>query len=105
MIIEPYSLSMNSEPRIPLKKTITYARYYLTHWKAELEFKKNIREAVGNGTSVSAPGEVAYQLYDHTMYYYPMGIDSVDVVLLQVDDTKTGKKRSIQPIMVNKTKI
>ena len=91
--INPYDLYRNQKPNFVPKKLFQNFDYYRTHGKFSLDFRRRLRNAVKDGEKVSAPEAIAYNFFDHTMYYYPMGIDSVDVVLLKVDKTKTGDKK------------
>lgn len=91
--IEPFTFHANDKPNIGLKTIVHQALYYVDHGKYELDFRQRLRDAVGEDSTISTPETASYHLYDHVLYYYPMGIDSADVVLLKYDGTKTGKER------------
>jgi hypothetical protein len=91
--VEPYSLTMAAKPVIGLKNILGRAQYYSINWKQEIDFRQQLRDAVGESSTISTPETASFHLYDHVMYYYPMGIDTVDVVILKYDATKQGDKR------------
>lgn len=91
--VNPVTLQLNERPNIVIKRLIQSMQYHIQLDKIDLEFRRKLREAVGEGTTLSVPEAISYTLYDHTMYYYPMGIDTVNVVVLKFDETKTGDQR------------
>ncbi len=93
MWVNPATLRINEQPTVVIKKLIQSVRYQHQKVALSLDFRRRLREAVGEGSTLSVPEAVAYNLFDHKMYYYPMGIDSVNAVILRYDGTKTADQR------------
>lgn len=91
--VNPATLQLNEHPNIVIKRLVQSMQYHRQLGKIDLEFRRQLREAVGEGTTLSVPEAISYTFYDHAMYYYPMGIDTVNVVLLKFDGTKMGDQR------------
>lgn len=91
--VNPATLRINEKPTIVIKKLIQGVRYQYQKSALSLDFLRRLREAVGEDATLSVPEAIAYNLHDHKMYYYPMGIDSVNAVILRYDDKKTTDQR------------
>lgn len=89
-LINPLAPSINSKPFIALRDLSHRISYYRFHSRYDQKFREDLRNAVGDNTSISAPEAIVYNLYDHDIYYYPMNIDFVDVVIFRVTEGKTG---------------
>lgn len=93
MLVNPLNLQFNRDPNIAIKNLFRNILYYHQHGKLDLQFREKLRETVGKGETLSIPEAISYNFYDHIMYYYPMGIDSVSTVILRYDSSKTGDQR------------
>ncbi len=93
MWINPATLKINERPTIAAKKLIQGVRYQYQKSALSLDFRRRLREAVGDEATLSVPEAISYNLHDHKMYYYPMGIDSVSTVVLRYNDKETIDRR------------
>ncbi|MCL4386196.1 MAG: DUF2079 domain-containing protein [Cyanobacteria bacterium] len=93
MFVNYDALSINKIPSIKLYSLVkTIYSTYQTK-KSIIDYRNKLRSAVGQGTSISAPEAIAYNLMDHKIYYYPMNIDFVDKVIFRYDPEKKDINR------------
>ncbi len=91
--INPSTFQLNERPNIVIKKIAQSVFYYWQHGQRDLEYHRQLRETVKENETLSVPEAVSYHFYDHAMYYYPMGINTVSTVILRYDDTQLGDRR------------
>lgn len=92
-IINPENLSLRPKPVIEIKNVINMSSYYLKQKDIKLKYKKNLREAIGESNTISAPEAAVYNLIDYDTYYYPINIDSADRVVFRYYEEKIGDDR------------
>ncbi len=92
-IINPSTLKMYDKPNIVIKNVSQSLNYYFKNKQFELNFRQQLQSGISSDETLSIPEAISYHFYDHTMYYYPMGIDSVSTVILRYDGAKSGNSR------------